>query len=72
MISVLRHRNTLYYAVHNQDHDITTLDEASCVWFWLDAPENIRRIYRNRPDFWAVAPSCISRQYMNTYVLRNR
>lgn len=76
MVTVLRHRNVLYYASHNQGHDITSLNElhaqTGCVWFWLDAPEGIRREYRERPDFWAVAPACIAQQYTGRYSLRYR
>jgi len=76
MVTVFRHRNVLYYASHNQEHDITSLDDLNgqtgCLYFWLDAPQGIRQQFRDRPDFWAIAPPCIAQQWMENYHFHRR
>jgi hypothetical protein len=63
MISMFIERNVLYYA----SNGIACLDDLNTqcgsVWRWNEAPQEIRQAYRNRTDFWAIAPNCVAREW---------
>jgi hypothetical protein len=73
MFTLFQHNNILYYGSNGiTAENFGKADQPNgCVWFWKDAPESIKKEYKeSHPDFFANAPYGVIKEWIDNHIIK--